>query len=125
MTEYMLLIRNIGNSKSSMSPADHETFIRKCESYISDLKSEGKLIAAQPLNSHGVVIAHLDGTWIETPVDSHKTMQVGYYHILANDNDEATSIAKRNPEFEFTPGASIEVRPIKSSEPTTGFTYPK
>ena len=125
MNEYMLLIRNIGDSKSSMSPTDHETFVRKCESYISELRSEGKLIAAQPLNRQGVVISHLDETWIETPVDPHKTIQVGYYHILASDNDEATAIAKRNPEFEFTPGASIEVRPIKTKEQTTGFTYPK
>ena len=49
---------------------------------------------------------------------------MGYYHILANDLDEAVRIAKNNPEFEFVPSASIEVRPVKTKEKETGFVYP-
>jgi len=51
-------------------------------------------------------------------------VQVGYYHILAGDLDEAITIAKENPEFEYVPSASIEVRPIKTKEAETGFVYP-
>ena len=52
-------------------------------------------------------------------------MQVGYYHILANDIDEAVAMAKENPEFEYVLSASIEVRPIKMKEEKTDFVYPK
>gem|GEM_PF-2480677 len=51
-------------------------------------------------------------------------MQVGYYHILANDLDDAIRIAMEYPEFEYVPSASIEVRPIKAREIETGFVYP-
>ena len=52
-------------------------------------------------------------------------IQVGYYHIIAQDADEAVAIAKRNPEFEFSTTAQIEVRMIKGSEAQTGFVYPR
>jgi hypothetical protein len=49
----------------------------------------------------------------------------GYYHILANDMDDAIAIAKNNPEFAYTKTARIEVRPIKMKEESIAYTYPK
>jgi len=43
---------------------------------------------------------------------------------MANDMNDAIAIAKGNPEFEYTPTAKVEVRPIKTKE-KTGFAYPK
>jgi len=40
-------------------------------------------------------------------VTADKQIQVGYYHILANDIEDAIRIAKSNPEFEFVSSASI------------------
>lgn len=125
MKEYMLLIRNQGDQKSVMSPAKHEEFLKACETYISMLKKEGKLIAAQPLAREGKTIVGSRGQWKETLVDAKKEIQVGYYHVLAKDLEEAIAIAKRNPEFEYGATASIEIRPIKTAEKTTGFVYPK
>jgi len=45
-------------------------------------------------------------------------------YILAHDIEEAIDIAKDNPEFEYVPSASIEVRPVKTKEAETGFEYP-
>ena len=59
------------------------------------------------------------------PFDKNDEVQVGYYHILAENLDEAISIAKQNPEFEFGSTARIEVRPVKTKEITTNFEYPK
>lgn len=59
------------------------------------------------------------------PINEKKEIQVGYYHILARDLDEAVEIAKNNPEFEYGTTARIEVRPVKTKEETTGYTYPK
>jgi len=58
-------------------------------------------------------------------IDPDQKVQVGYYHLKADNLDEAIAIAKRNPEFAFVQGAIIEVRPIKIKEEQTGFVYPK
>ena len=124
MKEFMLLIRNEGDGKAAMNAEQQLAFIKKCEVYIGKLKSQGKLIAAQPLIREGVVISRAAGDWSENIINPGKEIQVGYYHILANDINEAISIAKDNPEFEFVASASIEVRPIKTKEGQTAFVYP-
>jgi len=125
MKEFMLLIRNTGDSKAGFTPEVHKEFVSKCEVYIGNLKKEGKLVAAQPLVREGKIISGTKGTWKEKPFYVSDEIQVGYYHILAKDMDDAIAIAKGNPEFEYTTTASVEVRPIKMKEEVTGFTYPK
>jgi hypothetical protein len=125
MKEFMFLIRNIGEQKDKMSPEEHKQFVQSCEVYIGNLKKEGKLIAAQPLVREGKIISGKSGNWKEETINAIDEVQVGYYHILANDLDEAIAIAKGNPEFAFSSTARIEVRPIKMMEKTTGFVYPK
>jgi hypothetical protein len=73
----------------------------------------------------GIIISGKSGAWKEIPFNEKDEVQVGYYHILANDMDEAISIAKRNPEFEYGSTARIEVRPVKTKEVTTNYVYPK
>jgi hypothetical protein len=124
MKEYMFYIGNATDAKKSLSAEDHLAFIRKCESYISELKSKNKLVSAQPLIREGVVISKSGNDWSEKNIVTDDKVQVGYYHILAKDIDEAIRIAKDNPEFEYVPSASIEVREIKTKESETGFVYP-
>jgi hypothetical protein len=123
--EYMFFIRNAGDAKAALSADEHLAFIKKCEEYIGKLKKEGRLIAAQPLIREGIVISKSKQNWNLHPVDPKKEVQVGYYHIIANDIAEATEMAKENPEFEYVPSASIEIRPIKTKEEKTQFIYPK
>lgn len=125
MQEFMFLIRNEGDEKSSMTTERHDAFVRECEVYIGNLKKNGKLIAAQPLDRSGVIVSGSQAAWKEIAFDPSKTIQVGYYHILAESLTDAVAIAKDNPEFAYSPSASIEVRPIKTSERSTGFVYPK
>lgn len=125
MNEFMLLIRNRLDHQWVWAPEQHEAFLKKCETYITELKNGGKLISAQPLVREGKIIAGITGARKELPFNEREEVQVGYYHILADDMDEAVEIAKRNPEFEFGTTARIEVRPIKTKEKTTGFVYPK
>ena len=124
MKEFMFYIRNKKDAKESLSTEEHLEFIRKCEKYIGRLKDRGQLIAAQPLMREGLVLSFTNKQWIKTDISSDKEVQVGYYHILANDLDEAIRIAMENPEFEYVPSASIEVRPVKTREIETGFVYP-
>jgi hypothetical protein len=125
MKEFMFYIRNERDAKKSLSSADHLAFIKKCEIYISRLKSENKLIAAQPLIREGIVLSKSENDWNAKKIESDREVQVGYYHIMARDIDEAMSIARDNPEFEYVPSASIEVREVKTKESETGFVYPK
>jgi hypothetical protein len=123
--EYMFYIRNAGDAKAALSADDHLAFIKKCEVYIARLKKEGKLIAAQPLLREGVVISKSGKNWNLHPFDPNKEVQVGYYHISAQNMAEATEMAKENPEFEYVTSASIEIRPVKTKEDQTKFVYPK
>ena len=122
--EFMLYIRNAGDAKAALTSDEHFKFIKQCEIYIGRLKTAGKLIAAQPIVREGFTIFKNESNWTNTPIDPAKEVQVGYYHIIANDIDEAIEIAKENPEFEFVPSASIEVRPVKMKEEQTDFVYP-
>ncbi|HEY9341673.1 MAG TPA: hypothetical protein VIQ23_08840 [Hanamia sp.] len=122
--EFILYIRNAGDAKAALTEGEHLEFIKKCEIYIGRLKTEGKLIAAQPIVREGFILSKKGTGWTNIPIDPTKEVQVGYYHVIANDIDEAIAIAKDNPEFEFVPSASIEVRPIKMKEEQTNFIYP-
>lgn len=125
MKEFMLLIRNEIDHQAGWPSEQHKQFLKKCETYIGNLKKDGKLISAQPLVREGKLISGKKGAWKELPFNETKEVQVGYYHILAGDMDEAISIAKENPEFEYGTTARIEVRPIKTKEETTKYVYPK
>ena len=125
MNEYMLLIRNLSNSKDSFSPERHTEFLNACKTYIGELKAKGQLIAAQPLIREGVILSNAGHNWAQIPLNDRDEMQVGYYHIHAHSLDEAIAIARRNPEFSFTTTARVEVRPVKINEQTTGFKYPR
>ncbi|HXB42624.1 MAG TPA: YciI family protein [Puia sp.] len=122
--EFMLYIRNAGDAKAALTPEQHLAFIKKCEVYIGKLKADDKLIAAQPIVREGYIVSKNTSGWTNIAVDPTREVQVGYYHIRANDIEEAIAMAKDNPEFEFVPSASIEVRPIKTKEEQTNFVYP-
>ena len=124
MIEYMLLISNEIDNQATWSQEKLDQFIKKCEGYISDLKKAGKLMSAQPMVREGTVISGSKGAFKEGPFNESKEVIVGYYHVLAEDINEAIAIAKGNPEFEFGTTARIEVRPIKMKEATTRFVYP-
>jgi hypothetical protein len=122
--EFMLYIRNAGDTKAALSQDEHLAFIKKCEIYIGKLKAEDKLIAAQPIVREGFTVTKNKDGWSKIAVDPTKEVQFGYYHVKANDIEEAIAIAQANPEFEYVQSASIEVRPIKMKEEQTNFVYP-
>jgi hypothetical protein len=124
MKEFMLLIRNEQDAKAGLSAEQQQQFLQACMVYIEDLKKKGKLKSAQPLVREGKLVSGTPGSFKDGPYNESKEIIVGYYHILATDLDEAVSIAKGNPEFAFTKGARVEVRPVKTMEETTNFTYP-
>src|SRR5438045_2187735 len=124
MKEFMFYIRNEKDAKKSLSEEQHFAFIKQCEAYIGRLKSENKLIASQPIVREGVVLKKTNDGWTQKDITADKETQVGYYHILANDIDEAIKIAQDNPQFAYVPSATIEVRTIKTKEVEKRFVNP-
>jgi hypothetical protein len=125
MKEFIFYIRHQGTHEGQLSSEKEQEFLRKCEDYITKLQRQGKLIAAQPVADAGKIIFKKQGNWQELPVDTTSELNVGYYRIYAKDLAEAITIAKENPEFDYRPLASIEIRELKESESTTGYLYPK
>jgi hypothetical protein len=123
MKEFMLLILNETDHQDSWTKNQHTEFLEKCRVYINDLQNEGKLKSAQPLVREGKIIYRAGTEWKEKPFDERKEVQVGYYHILAKDMEDAVETAKRNPEFEYGTTARIEIRPIKTKEESINFIY--
>lgn len=124
MTEFMFFIRKKSNSEDSLPAVKFEEFLRACESYIQNLKQQGVLLSAKPMDWTGKIISGKDNSWKETNYNDSGDVIGGYYHILANDLDEAVEIAKANPEFAYNSDTRIEIRPLNSEEAETGFVYP-
>jgi hypothetical protein len=124
MKEFMMYVRNEKDAKLNLNAEEHLAFIKQCEVYIGGLKKNNNLIAAQPIQREGVSIRKSGNNWEIKDIDINTTVQVGYYHIMAKDMEDAIRIAKENPEFAYVPSASIELRPIKTKEADTGFVYP-
>ncbi len=124
MKEFMLLIRNEINHQDGWNDEKQHSFLKACEKYIDNLTNDGKLKSAQPLIREGKMISGSTRAWKIDPFNASNEIIVGYYHIFAKDIDEAISIGKANPEFEYGTTARIEVRPIKTKESSTGYSYP-
>ena len=121
----MLLIRNGRDSKTDFSTEQDKQFLKACEVYIEKLTKNGNLKSAQPLIRDGRMISGTPGAFKESAYSESEEVIVGYYHILANDIEEAITLAKGNPEFAFTKTARVEVRPVKIKEEATSYVYPK
>ena len=124
MKEFMLLIRNEIDHQNQWTTDRQLTFLNKCSEYIAELRKQGKLISAQPLIREGKMISGTKGSWKESAFNDSKEVIVGYYHLLANDMEDAMAIAKQNPEFEYGTKARVEIRPVKTKEESTKFVYP-
>lgn len=72
MKEFMLLIRNKSDAKKSLTAEKHLAFIKQCEAYIEILKSQHKLIAAQPLVRDGFVVSKINNEWKEQVLSTDK-----------------------------------------------------
>src|SRR5258705_10388097 len=107
MKEFMLLIRNEIDHQAKWPQEKHQQFLKACERCIEKLKKNENLKIAQPLVREGAMISGSKDTWKSGPFVENKEVIVGYYHILANDINEAVEIAKQNPEFEFSTTARL------------------
>ncbi|HZX59996.1 MAG TPA: hypothetical protein VFE54_14775, partial [Mucilaginibacter sp.] len=65
MKEFMLLIRNTIDSKTTFSAEQDLAFLKACEVYIEGLNKGEHLKKAQPLIREGVMVSNPNGKWQE------------------------------------------------------------
>jgi hypothetical protein len=111
MKDFLLLIRTEGSVWSDLSPEHLQKHIQKGTAYISNLMKEGKLKSAQPLDKGSRIVTENHGVIKDGPFNESKEVIAGYFHIVANDIDEAVEIAKANPIFQDI-STKIEVHPM-------------
>ncbi len=111
MKDFLLLIRTEGNVWTDLSPEQLQQHMKNGGDYISNLFTEGKLKGAQPLAKGSRIVTSEDGMMKDGPFNETKEVIAGYFHIIAEDIDEAVAIAKANPIFRDIP-TKIEVHPM-------------
>ena len=113
MKEFLLLIRTDGDAWTSLSPKQLQEHIEKGTSYIAKLIKEGKLKSAAPLDKGSRIVTDNNGVIKDGPFNEAKEVIAGYFHIVAEDIQEAVEIAKANPIFKDIP-TKIEVHLMKA-----------
>jgi hypothetical protein len=115
MKEFMLFIVSDGKPLANASAEEMQQHVKKVGAYIKEKVNEGKFLTAQPLHNEGVVIKGSKGNTFDGPYIETKEVISGYYHILAEDMDEAVKIAKADPRFDEE-NWSIVIRQIQKIE---------
>jgi hypothetical protein len=115
--KFLVIIYNDPALLDAMPKQEFDTTMRGCIEHADELKSEGRLIESQQLESPKTArtlrrrnnrLTVTDGPFAET-----KEILAGFNLIEAEDMDEAVRIAS---EFPWSDVGSIEVRPIRDFE---------
>ncbi len=115
MQEFMIFIKTKGDHLEGLSPEQQQAHVQKIGHYIGGLMEAGQLKGAQPLEMSGAIIHGNKGVFKDGPFNESKEVIVGYFHVMANNLEEAIEIAKANPMFDNADGV-IEVRPVKQMD---------
>jgi hypothetical protein len=108
MQDFLLLIRTDGDVWTDLTPQQLQEHISKGTAYIGNLIKEGKLKSAAPLDTSSRKMIDGSGIVKDGPFNETKEVIAGYFHIVAENMDEAVKIAKANPIFSDIP-TKIEV----------------
>lgn len=107
MKEFLMLIRenaDYGSLSVEQMQADIEEHIQ----WVESLAEKGHFKSGNPLDSNGVTLKNnivTDGPFIET-----KECVSGYYFLLADSLEQASSLARDCPDLKR--GATLEIREI-------------
>lgn len=116
--KYLCLAYEEERTLNALSKTEWEMLRKETLDYVDELKTNGYLIAAEPLQSvktaatvrvRGGKVSITDGPFAET-----KETLGGFFLINARDLNEAIQVAAKWPSARF---GSIEVRPIEEGLP--------
>lgn len=111
MKEYLLILKTEGSVWTDLSPEQLQKHIEHGGAYIGNLIKQGKLKNANPVDQGSRLVSGANGVIKDGPFNESKEVIAGYFHIVAENMDEAVAIAKANPIFNDIP-TKIEVHPM-------------
>ncbi len=111
MKDFLMIVRTEGSVWQDLSPEQLQAHLQHGNTYISKLLQEGKLKNANPIDQGSRLVAEQNGTITDGPFNETKEVVAGFFHITAQDMEEAVAIAKANPIFQDIP-SKIEIHPM-------------
>ena len=111
--EYLLLIYHDEAQGARASEADKQAMYAAYGAYTQSIRESGNMIGGNALlpSSAGTTVRVRSGETLVTdgPYAETKEQLAGYYHVTAENIDEAIELASRIPGARY---GTIEVRPI-------------
>lgn len=112
MAEFLMLFRGGDGPILRKSPEKWQAHLQKWVVWMDELRAQGKVIGAQPLNNGGKVVTGTKKVVTDGPFMEGKEMVGGYLACKADNYEEAVAISKGCPILEFDDGV-VEVREIQ------------
>ena len=110
MKEYLYLFRGGDAQMAQQSPEAMQAHMQKWRVWMEGLAKEGKLVAGQPLEKSGKVVAKSGKVITDGPFTEGKEVVGGYLIVKAKDLEGATELSKGCPIYEFD--GTTEVREL-------------
>jgi len=111
MKDFLFILKTEGSVWTDLPPEKLQQHIQHGTAYIGNLIKEGKLKNANPIDKGSRIVTKKGGAFKDGPFNESKEVVAGYFHITAEDINEAVEIAKANPIFDDI-SATIEVHPL-------------
>lgn len=110
MKEYLYLFRGGDSRMAQESPEGMQTHMQKWKVWMDGLAKAGQLVAGQPLDKAGKVVAQRGNLITDGPFTEGKEVVGGYLIVKAKDFDQAVELSKGCPIYEFD--GTTEVREL-------------
>jgi hypothetical protein len=117
MKAFLMLIRE-NRDYGTMTPEEMQEDIEKHIQWVEELVHKGHFKSGDPLSPEGAVIKGTDKIVTDGPFVESKECISGYYFLLAETLEAATSIAKGCPALDT--GATLEIREIMETDESAG-----
>ncbi len=112
MKDYLLIIKTEGSVWTDLSPEQLQKHMEHGSAYIGDLMKKGNLKGANPIEKSGSrIVSESNGSLKDGPFNESKEVVAGFFHITADDINDAVQIAKNNPIFKDI-STKIEIHPL-------------
>ena len=108
--EFLFLIRGTGWD-AGLSPEEMQRAFQRVMNWFEHLEKEGRIRGGRPLEECGRLVFGIQNRPVsDGPYMESKETVGGYLIVLAEDMEDAVSVAETYPVLAY--GGSIEVRPI-------------
>ncbi len=117
MPEYVLLLYDAETPMTRFSPDEMQTVIQRYGAWMARLAQSGTLLGGQKLTDNaGRVLRKQEDKLAVTdgPYTELKEMIGGFFHIKADDYQQAVQIARDCPHLEY---GTVEIREIERTAP--------